>query len=288
MLFTCELANLPSLHRAASTIKAMSISPPIAPPLPPQFDAPLITLQDFENKDLSTNACLWASQFPELQWTCNIHKISLDRPPIKCTYRKFQPQKQIGPTCGLVALSILLGNKVTAEELLTQARGKGYSINGEMFSAKYLLDLLKENLDRCEFGEGCKVWLHEGSIETVDVMQFLLEGGAMLVPYDAWYNHSPCQANGNKAHWALVCGIVIPQGQMARVLAWHGKSQRLAIWELADLSLSNSNLNEFSPNRERDGKEYVLPDGGINGPLGICGRCIMIEGFRNGAVKICS
>lgn len=161
----------------------MSISPSIAPPLPPQFDAPLITLQDFENKDLSTNACLWASQFPELQWTCNIHKISLDRPPIKCTYRKFQPQKQIGPTCGLVALSILLGNKVTAEELLTQARGKGYSINGEMFSAKYLLDLLKENLDRCEFGEGCKVWLHEGSIETVDVMQFLLEGGAMLVPY---------------------------------------------------------------------------------------------------------
>lgn len=136
------------------------------------------TLQDFENTAQVIDSCIWASKYPELQWTCSIHKISIDDPPIKCTYRQFRPLKQKGPTCGLVALSMLLNNDVKVEDLLKQANDKKYSINGEMFSVDYLLDLLDTNKT-----SDLKTWLHEGCLETVDVIEFLLNGGAMLVPY---------------------------------------------------------------------------------------------------------
>lgn len=89
--------------------------------------------------------------------------------------------------------------------------------------------------------------------------------------------------NGHKAHWAVVCGVIVVTESLANsatyVLSKHGKHGHLAIWSLKDLALSNANLFEMSPKRVNDDLEYVYPEGGMSGENGLCNQYIFIDGL---------
>lgn len=73
----------------------------------------------------------------------------------------------------------------------------------------------------------------------------------------------------------MVSGAV-DTGDEVFVLARQGKSQNVAIWPLHTLAQSNQQLLEFCPKREREKNDYKLPEGGIQGPLGLNNRCVLI------------
>ena len=120
---------------------------------------------------------------------------------------------QNGPMCGLVALtmasSLLQGeetaemtsDEVHPEVLLQLAKERGVSKNGEIFAVEFLRNLAKEQLRNCT--------AEVVSLELVDVLDIVLNSKALLVPYDADKDHTPCLEKGHKAHWCLVVGIAV-------------------------------------------------------------------------------
>lgn len=61
------------------------------------------------------------------------------------------------------------------------------------------------------------------------------------------------------------------------MVARHGKSTYVPIWNIIQLAESNSQLLEFSPDRKLEKVEYKLPDGGIAGDLGLNNKSILIK-----------
>ena len=122
---------------------------------------------------------------------------------------------QNGPMCGLVALtmasSLLWGDATTdevhPEVLLQLAKERGVSKNGEIFAVEFLRDIACDQLDSCT--------AEVVSLDSVDISDTLLNSKALLVPYDADKDHTPCLEKGHKAHWCLVVGmaIVLPADQ---------------------------------------------------------------------------
>ncbi|KAM3958089.1 actin maturation protease [Aphomia sociella] len=270
----------------------MCTIPPTPPPPPP----PVLSEGHSPSKSPKTckpdtsvlkylDVCDWANDNPELWEACAKYKICLNQTPYQYKYKYFQSKLQIGPTCGLVALSMLLNDEVTPEEILNIAKMEGYSNNGEMFSCKNMVKLTEKVFSLAEIK--VKFELHCGGLFNRNIIEKLLNGAVLLVPYDADFNHAPCLKLGHKAHWALVCGIVIIKNHSHAyedpdniyVLCKHGKSRYLAAWKLHDLYKSNKSLLEFSPQRGEDGLMYVLPDGGVGGENGLRDQFLLFEGF---------
>jgi len=85
---------------------------------------------------------------------------------------------KVGPTCGLVALSMLLGGSPTADDLLKDAIDQEYTLNGELFSAQYLFELTRKHMPG---PAACQ--LHVGPLDCKKVKELLKAGGCLLVPY---------------------------------------------------------------------------------------------------------
>lgn len=198
-----------------------------------------------------------------------------------------EPVIQQGPMCGLVALSIasllLTGKPHSPEQLLSKARKKGYSNNGEIFSAQHLLDLATSELQ-------CKGSLvHTTTVTSGDILTSIAQRRALVVPYDADKDHSPCLAQGHRAHWCTLVGFAVtslPPPTVAPgthvelspadlemkllqdlgkdqvyVFARQGKSRHLGLWGLPALLESNANLVEAGDHRSPT--HYVIPSQGI-------------------------
>lgn len=157
------------------------VPPPPPPPLPPNFTLPKISLDNTTPPNYD-NICQWA--LPELSvWeVCAKNQICLNKAPYQYKYKKFKSIMQQGPTCGLVALSMLLDEQITPEELMNIAKQKGFSSNGEMFScnnmaklAQYAITLInKENINFC---------VKMGGLFSEEVILELLNGAVLLVAY---------------------------------------------------------------------------------------------------------
>lgn len=118
--------------------------------------------------------------------------------------------KILGPTCGICALSMLYRGVPTADNLLQIAKSRRFTNNGEMFSASWLLDLLKESLNSSVINpEKIRSYIFDGVLDSEFIKEKLQGHAMLLVPYDADRNHSPCNLNGHKAHWCLICGYLI-------------------------------------------------------------------------------
>ncbi|KAF6076744.1 hypothetical protein HJG60_001726 [Phyllostomus discolor] len=95
---------------------------------------------------------------------------------------------------------------IPLERLMQMAMERGYTAQGEMFSVADMGRLAEEAL-------GCEVELLRGGLGGPNrdrVLQHLVAGHPLLVPYDEDFNHEPCQRKGHKAHWAgycLVCSV---------------------------------------------------------------------------------
>ncbi|KAB0805255.1 hypothetical protein PPYR_02225 [Photinus pyralis] len=217
----------------------------------------------------------WALKYPELYNFCLKFNLSELNDPIEVSYTNLEGILQEGPQCGLVALAICMRKptKDTVEKLLTDARNSGYTYNGELFSAAEFLNLVQKHLPENE------VSLYSGFLDSNHVISFLLKGGLMLVPYDCDKNHTPCNLNGHKAHWAAIIGVIVTS-TVNFVIAKHGKSKNLAVWNIRDLAESNSQLVEFSEDRKLSNVKYKLPINGIGEENGLKCKSIWIAPTR--------
>ncbi|XP_067617231.1 actin maturation protease [Eurosta solidaginis] len=280
---------------------------PVTPP-PPAYQQQPQSANNTKNKLQKTPtsqqlpSCTWALEYPELQKACFLARVCEERPPLQYQLHKIDVILQYGPTCGLVALSMLLGGTPSTNELLHIAKERLYTNNGEMFSAQNLFELTCDTLKSIEvIGEenettnasltdetsakkcrhalalAAECELHQGPLDCAKVRAALKAGACIFIAYDPDYNHSPCLKHGHKAHWALIIGYLISDKNEFFVLARHGKAKNLAVWSLSALSDSNANLVEFEQPTNHPNCDFLLPPGGIGGDLGLRERAIIVN-----------
>ncbi|XP_063831539.1 actin maturation protease [Ostrinia nubilalis] len=266
---------------------------PPAPPPPPVAsnilpDSHSTTKSSSNNSHEYSKLCEWAGEDPELQEACTKNNLGLHTVPFKHKYNKFKSILQVGPTCGLVALSMLVNGAVPPDEILNITKSEGYTYNGEMFSCKYMAKIVEKVFNLANI-ENVKCSVKIGGLFSPETIEKLLEGAVLLVPYDSDRNHTPCLKNGHTAHWALICGVIIleepsdsyeTKPENVYVFSRHGKSKYLAAWNLKELAKSNRNLWEFSPKRGAEKLPYLLPEGGIGGTNGLRNQFLMFEGLN--------
>ncbi|XP_062536244.1 actin maturation protease [Armigeres subalbatus] len=231
----------------------------------------------------TSGECAWATQYPEIQKACYLRQVCQFAPPNELRLQNVTPILQVGPTCGLTALSMLFEGAPSTKTFLELAIARGYSNNGEMFSTNQLNDLfaigLEENRHLVEYKpvqhNVIAGWMDEPSIQVQ-----LRCGSIFLVPYDPDRDHTPCLNRGHKAHWALIIGYLIDDFNDFYVFARHGKTKNLALWLLRDLARSNANLEEFCQPIGHPDEKFILPEGGIGGRNGLRCKFIMIEHYR--------
>lgn len=217
---------------------------------------------------------------------------------------------QKGPQCGFAALimaaHIWKKDDLTLDLLVKIGKQKGYTIQGELFSAYFMEDLAQEF---------CSAQVVDSANLCPNVIwECLLQGYLLLVPYDSDKNYHPCLQNGHKAHWALLtgCFLVLKESaeiflnkyferdsnvprlfhaevdgpvdgvlskkllgymENAFVYTMQGKSRRPGVWSLKDLIASNQNLFKVSPGRNNE--TYVIPPNGIENEL--CGKIVILK-----------
>ncbi|XP_054461191.1 actin maturation protease [Anoplopoma fimbria] len=218
---------------------------------------------------------------------------------------------QDGPQCGLVALWMSAHLRqpqlsIDMETVVQTALSRGYTAQGEMFSAENMALLAEEVC-------GCKAELLSGGLSgnnAAAIITHLWGRQPVLIPYDEDYNHEPCQRSGHRAHWAVASGVLlgVDQGSVSRehiqpdptlpwlhlasdssapcpvgntavkevyVLAKQGKSLRYQLWSLDSVAQSNEQLRTMDPQRANDGARYVVPQGGVE--AGLAGRAVMLH-----------
>lgn len=219
---------------------------------------------------------------------------------------------QEGPQCGLVALwmagtLLVPPSGIPLERLVQMAMERGYTAQGEMFSVADMGRLAQEAL-------GCQAELLCGGLGGPNrdhVLRHLVAGHPLLIPYDEDFNHEPCQRRGCKAHWAVSAGVLLgvqhvpglsyaedpelpglfhpapgmphqppslpEEGSPGAVylLSKQGKSWHYQLWDYDQVRDSNLQLTDFSPTRAADGREYVVPAGGVR--AGLCGQALLLR-----------
>lgn len=105
---------------------------------------------------------------------------------------------------------MLFSGTPSADDLLKNGQKLNYTNNGEIFSAQWLLELLKENLETSALkADKTRSYIYDGNLDSEFIKEKLQQHSMLLVPYDADRNHLPSNQNGHKAHWCLVCGYLI-------------------------------------------------------------------------------
>ncbi|XP_036598846.1 UPF0692 protein C19orf54 homolog isoform X2 [Trichosurus vulpecula] len=199
---------------------------------------------------------------------------------------------------------LALPQNIPLERIVAVALERGYTAQGEMFSAANMARLAQEVF-------GCQVELLSGGLDEPNrcrVLQHLISGCPLLVPYDEDYNHEPCKKRGHKAHWAVSAGLLLgvpgptlspdyeedselkglfypapdkppclPEDppEAIYLLSKQGKSWHYQLWDYEQLCESNLQLTELAPIRTTDGKVYVVPPGGLH--AGLCGQSLLLR-----------
>ena len=261
---------------------------PIPPPVPPSPRLPSPEVTVVSRKEHPTQTLAQEVRYL-VEPLCN--RAQEQDKAVYTLVHDVSPVLQQGPMCGLVALSIasqlLTVTTFPPQQLLASAREKGYSINGEMFSAQHLLDLARSEL-KCT---GSLV--DTTTVNTAEVLTAIASKSALVVPYDADKDHSPCLARGHRAHWCTLVGFAIVatsrpsiatgthidlspadfeielfpelRKDQVFVFARQGKSQHLGLWDLPGLLESNANLMEAGDHRSP--ADYVIPSHGLSQSL---------------------
>lgn len=279
-------------------------------PSPPVFDAAALVKRPVtQRKDTEDNKKL----NDRVSYLLSAIRKPPDSSIIVCLHDS-EPVVQVGPTCGLVAISmasILVHGEIIEQaspsELLLKARQLNYTKHGEIFSAENLLKLSVEQLQ-------CTGMLI--TFDNVDmIVSLVLKGNPIIFPYDCDKNHMPCQLKGHKAHWAVSvgCAFSVPGKEINCILpfcdykedyylldttkltsqaissitesitmnnVWlfcrHGKSRHTGLWPIKDIMQSNANLLELQPNFSLS--DYVMPTGGMQD--GLCGKAVLLNKLK--------
>ena len=111
----------------------------------------------------------------------------------------------------LVVVAEVLGLDVTTELLLETGRSRGFTLQGEMFSAFSLAELAREMLE-----VEARVEAAELLLDTSWLLELLQSGGLVVLPYDCQPDSSVCLAGGHRAHWGVVTGLIAPTSSPPR------------------------------------------------------------------------
>jgi len=95
---------------------------------------------------------------------------------------------------------------ILPDAIVGMAKERGFTKQGEMFSVDNMAALAQEVL-----GDQVQVTVEEIEelLNNTNMIKYLGTGDMFLVPYDCDFNHEPCLAKGEKAHWGLVSGFVM-------------------------------------------------------------------------------
>ncbi|KAM4697093.1 actin maturation protease isoform 2-T2 [Rhinophrynus dorsalis] len=270
--------------------------PPQVPPLPPSLVKSKFFKKVAESSDPSAGGC------EELKKIIRNRQSSRDLKWL--LYNQYVPPLiQEGPQCGLVALWMAgkllnLTREVSLDAIVEVAISRGYTAQGEMFSASNMAQLGKEVF-------GCRTELLMGGMDGENrdkILHQLTSGLPVLIPYDEDFNHEPCQREGQRAHWAVISGVLfgmrsgsfdpdpdvpglyhppsdLPVPQVSDIeelylVAKQGKSLRYQLWDYSSVSRSNQQLLHLDPKRASDGSVYVIPEGGVG--AGLCGQSVLL------------
>lgn len=147
---------------------------------------PKPTTTNHDTVILATGECTWAKQYPAIQKACFMNRVCQYAPPRELRVQMVEPILQHGPTCGLTALSMIFDGAPSASSLLDLAIRRGYSNNGEMFSARQLNDLfgavLQEHRHLVEYKPVTHT-LVGGWMDDPNIQLKLRLGAMFLVPY---------------------------------------------------------------------------------------------------------
>jgi len=220
-----------------------------------------------------------------------------DRRGARILIEVVSPIAQNGPQCGLVALAMafrllhLDEEKSRVENILSLAKEKLFTRNGEMFSVDWLVHLAQT------------IWPDEIVVKACpfpssnrEMVSMLQSRNALIIPYDCDKNHEPALFNGHKAHWCLVVGFVLcsstlndtrwltsddkdemsfemQDGDSLHLICLHGKSRHAGVWHIDKLRTSNNGLNSTL----RQPELYVLPSEGV---AALRGRIAVLQRLR--------
>ncbi|XP_064602657.1 actin maturation protease-like isoform X2 [Liolophura sinensis] len=157
-------------------------------------------------------------------------------------YNPCTPMIQNGPRCGLVALVMaaeLLGHKLSPDQVYQEAKTRGFTQQGEMFSGLFM----KVRLDTVEH-----LMKSEG-IQMVESDRF-----------ECLYLIGPVTGTAAELLQGTTSGC---NPEELWVYGHQGKSQHTALWLLSDLIHSNGNLVEADPDKLTGPQKWVLPEGGL-------------------------
>ena len=283
-------------------------------PAPPAFNGTLVKRQISERRVTEDD--------DKMDSRVNYLLTAIRRPPDSCIIvclHDSEPVVQVGPICGLVAISMAskflhghIVEQASPSELLRKARQMEYTKHGEIFSAQNLLSLSLEQLQ-------CSGMLIP--FDNVDVIiSLILKENVIIFPYDCDKNHTPCKLKGHKAHWALTvgCAFSVSNKEVDKFLpfchnkvdyylldmtkpfhqivgsvtksvtlnnTWlfcrHGKSRHIGLWPLKDIVESNANLLELEPSF--NSSNCVMPVGGMQD--GLCGKAVLLEKREQNEMK---
>ena len=155
------------------------------------------------------------------------HDLQSGKRVILSSHHVVSPMLQSGPTCGLVGLTLAsnllrgvqtprIPNSISSDSInydqridsmLVYAKEKGLSKQGEMFSVEYMSTI---TVNKLQLNARVIDTTNSQEFNAVEILfQVLLGQEAVLVPYDADRNHSPCSARGHKAHWCVLVGVCL-------------------------------------------------------------------------------
>ncbi|XP_066937743.1 mucin-17-like isoform X2 [Macrobrachium rosenbergii] len=210
MLTSCS--SLPSSSQTPS-------HPPLSAPPPLRCPAP-------QSSKVTPNSALWTvSPYGKVVITRNDLPLPSPEEEIRKTfhnvknwglleygvdtlavYTQLRPNIQMGPQCGLVALS--MASQVFPEtkevaDLLKEAKEQKFTSHGEMFSSENMARLANDI-------NGMEAIVRRDVLCNPKILlELLIHGNLILVPYDADQNHMPNLRNGHKAHWGIICGCLV-------------------------------------------------------------------------------
>ncbi|KAK3570821.1 hypothetical protein QTP86_027649 [Hemibagrus guttatus] len=298
------------MSKAPSPFPPALPSPPLPPPPPAPASAPLLPSKKKLYQAIAEGRTAVEGDFEEACLLLTQRESSFRKDLQWVLFNKYVPSLiQDGPKCGLVALwmaSHLLKPTMTIsiEDIMQEAVSKGYTAQGEMFSACDMALLAEEVC-------GVRVQRLSGRMtgdNAALILKHLTDGQPILIPYDEDFNHEPCLRRGHKAHWAVASGVLLGLAQgtvsseqlptditlpwlhLSRVsapatwllnpaevyiLAKQGKSLRYQLWKLETVAQSNAQLREMDPQRAGDGSYYVLPPSGVE--EGLAGQVVLLH-----------
>ncbi|XP_063426882.1 actin maturation protease-like [Mytilus trossulus] len=219
--------------------------------------------------------------------------------------KEVTPVLQDGPSCGLVAVVMaaqLFDTNFTFHSIFDAAKQKGFTRQGEMFSASNMKQLVEDMIP------DARVTSLDMDTGPELLINHLVKGDVCLIPYDSDFNFEPCNKKGHKAHWALLTGFglvldssvsdqkgltvddscvvnvasdtilsntLLDDAEDILVYGLQGKSQYPGVWSLSSIIASNRNLVEVGPNKQDDDIGYILPEEGIEKAL--CSKALVLS-----------